>query len=300
MSRMIAILALLLSATVATAQDAKPKWAKLKPKTPDGFKMIEAVVATYPEDVVKLTVYVPDKPGKYPCILDIHGGGWANRQVESDKPMMERLAQRGYVTAIIAYRLSTTSKFPAALHDCKSAVRTLRARAAEWKIDPDRIGVMGGSAGGHLSGLLAMTGGKPDFEGDGPHKDQSSAVKACIVMAATQDLHAANELKSAENAVAFFGATCADKPDLYRAASPIHHVRVGVPPVVFIEGEKDTLKVGRAEMMEKLKALHIPTAVHTLKDAPHPFWMSDPWCAQTVDIADAFFKEHLRKPTIER
>ena len=62
----------------------------------------------------------------------------------------------------------------------------------------------------------------------------------------------------------------------------------------FVEGEKDTLKVGRAEMMEKLKTLGVETAVHTLKDAPHPFWMSDPWCAETVDIADAFFKKWLK------
>ncbi len=60
-----------------------------------------------------------------------------------------------------------------------------------------------------------------------------------------------------------------------------------------IDGEKDTLKVGRAEMMDRLKALGIETAVHTLKDAPHPFWMSDPWCAETVNIAAQFFKKHL-------
>jgi pectinesterase len=262
--------------------------------------MVEHIVVAYPEDVVTLTVYVPKKPGKYPCILDIHGGGWAKRQVESDKPMMERLAARGYVTAIIAYRLSTTSKYPAALHDCKSALRTLRAKATDWHIDPDRIGCMGGSAGGHLSGLTAMTTGKPEFEGDGPYKERSSAVKAAIVMAATQDLHAANLAKTTDSALAFLGSTCAEKPDLFREASPIHHVRAGVVPTIYIEGEKDSLKVGRAEMMEKLKSVGVETAIHTLKDAPHPFWMSDPWCAETVEIADAFFKKHLGTPEFSK
>lgn len=283
----------------ACAQPEKPNSTKLEPKTPEGFELKEVVIATYPEEAVKLTVYVPQKRGKYPCILDIHGGGWAKRQVEADKPMMERLAQRGYVTAIIAYRLSTTSKYPAALNDCKSALRTLRANAVEWNIDPDRIGCMGGSAGGHLSGLTAMTTGKAEFEGDGPHKEQSSAVKAAIVMAATQDVYAANKDKTTESALAFFGTTAAENPELYCQVSPIHHVRAGVPPVIFIEGERDTLKVGRAEMMEKLEALEIETAVHTLKDAPHPFWMRDPWCAQTVEIADAFFKKHLGRPVLE-
>jgi acetyl esterase/lipase len=283
-------------ATLATLAADAPKWKKLIPQTPAGFTLKTLEVAKYPEHTVELYVYVPDAEGTWPCILDIHGGGWKARQVEADKPMMERLAQRGFVTALVSYRLSTEAKYPAAIHDCKAALRCLRAHAKELKLDPERIGCMGGSAGGHLSGLTGMTSGLPEFEGAGPFKDQSSAVKACIVMAATQDLIASNTGKKNEGAVLFFGANADEKPDLYKAASPITHVRKGVPPTIFIEGEKDSLKIGRAEMMEKLKALGIETAVHTLKDAPHPFWMSDPWCAETVDIAAAFFKKHLGQP----
>ncbi len=287
---------LLLNALLLTsvlAADPAPKWKKLIPALPSGIRCETHVIAKHPEHDVELVVYVPQKPGKYPAILDIHGGGWKARQVEADRPMMERLAERGFVTALVSYRLSTEAKYPAALHDCKEAVRFMRTHAAELNIDPARIGCMGGSAGGHLSGLLAMTSGKAEFEGDGTCKDQSSAVKACIVMAATQDLVAANKDKTNEGAVLFFGGSYAEKPEIFVAASPITHVRAGVPPTIFIEGEKDTLKIGRAEMMDKLKALGIETSVHTLKDAPHPFWMSDPWCAETVEIADAFFKKHL-------
>lgn len=277
---------------------AKPKWQKVLPSTPPGFTLLTKEIAVYPEHTVTLTVYVPDKPGSYPAVLDIHGGGWKDRQVEADKPMMERLASKGFVTALVAYRLSGQAKYPAALSDCKAAVRYMRAHAAELKIDPDRIGVMGGSAGGHLTGLLAMTTGKPEFEGDGPNRDQSSAVKAAIVMAATMDLIAANKDKTGEGTVAFFGATAAENPALYAQVSPITHVRAGVPPTIFIEGEKDTLKIGRAEMQEKLRALGIETALHTLRDAPHPFWMSQPWCDETVEIASAFFKKHLGEPKL--
>lgn len=276
-----------------------PKWKKLTPQTPAGFTLKTIEVAKYPEHTVELYVYVPDAAGTWPCILDIHGGGWKARQVEADKPMMERLAQRGFVTALVSYRLSTEAKYPAALHDCKAALRCLRAHAKELKIDPERIGCMGGSAGGHLSGLTAMTTGLPEFEGEGPFKDQSSAVKACIVMAATQNLVDSNYFQKNESAILFFGGNALEKPEVYKEASPINHVRAGVPPTIYIEGEKDTLKVGRAEMMEKLKALGIETAVYTLKEAPHPFWMSDPWCAETVDIAAAFFKKHLGEPVVK-
>lgn len=276
-----------------------PKWKKLNPQTPAGFTLKTLEVAKYPEHTVELYVYVPDAEGTWPCILDIHGGGWQKRQVEADKPMMERLAQRGFVTALVSYRLSTEAKYPAAIHDCKAALRCLRAHAKELKIDPERIGCMGGSAGGHLSGLTAMTSGLPEFEGEGPFKDQSSTVKAAIVMAATQDLVTSNVGKKNEGAMLFFGGTLEEKPEVYKAASPITHVRAGVPPTIFIEGEKDTLKIGRAEMMEKLKALGIETGVYTLKFAPHPFWMSDPWCAETVEIASVFFKKHLGEPVLK-
>ena len=307
-------LSLALAASAAQAADATqpatakpkpstanegPKWKKLNPQTPAGFTLKTLEVAKYPEHTVELYVYVPEAEGTWPCILDIHGGGWQKRQVEADKPMMERLAQRGFVTALVSYRLSTEAKYPAAIHDCKAALRCLRAHAKELKIDPERMGCMGGSAGGHLSGLTAMTSGLPEFEGQGPFKDQSSTVKAGIVMAATQDLVAANQGKKNESSLLFFGATCDENPELYKAASPITHVRAGVPPTIFIEGEKDTLKVGRAEMMKKLKSLGIETEVHTLKFAPHPFWMSDPWCAETVEIAAAFFKKHLGEPVVK-
>lgn len=280
----------------ATPAPAPRKWQKVLPATPPGFTLQELTIAEYPEHTVKLHVYVPEKAGVFPAILDIHGGGWSQRQVEADKPMMERLATRGFVTAIVEYRLSGEAKYPAALDDCKAALRFMRANAAKLKLDPERIGVMGGSAGGHLSGLVAMTSGLSQFEGAGPFKEQSSTVKACIVMAATQDLAASDAMQSNKNVLAFFGVPFSENPELYKQASPITHVRAGVPPTIFIEGEKDTLKIGRAEMQDKLRALGIETALHTLKDAPHPFWMSQPWCDETVEIAAAFFKKHLGEP----
>ena len=119
-------------------------------------------------------------------------------------------------------------------------------------------------------------------------------------MAGSQDLVAANKDKSNEGTVDFLGGTYQEKPDIYAQASPLTHVRAGVPPTIFIEGEKDTLKIGRAEMQDKLRALGIETELHTLKDAPHPFWMSQPWCDETVEIAAAFFKKHLGEPKFSK
>ncbi|HVJ45856.1 MAG TPA: alpha/beta hydrolase [Luteolibacter sp.] len=279
-------------ASVASAQD-KPKWVLVKPDLPETVSLHENVECSHPGDFsVLVNVYVPKKEGPHPAILLIHGGGWQKRQIEPDKPLAERLASRGYVVTQVAYRLSTDAKYPAALHDCKAALRFMRANAGKYQIDPKRIGVMGGSAGGHLSALVGMTGGLKELEGDGGNPDQPTAIKACVVMAATMDLLEANKEKNSEGHVLFFGPIAENRP-LYAQASPIEHVSKNSPPTLFIEGEKDTLKIGRAEMQEKLRTGGVPTELVTLKDAPHPFWMSQPWLDETAKAAGDWFDKYL-------
>lgn len=287
------LLFLLLLVSPAFGQDA-PKWKKVSPNLPDTLTLHEKVECSHPGDFsIPLDIYVPKADGVYPAVLLIHGGGWKQRQIEADKPLAERLAQRGYVVAQVAYRLSTEAKYPAALHDCKAALRFLRAHAAEYKIDPLAIGVAGGSAGGHLSGLVGMTGGIADLEGEGGNPEQSTRVKACVVMAATMDLVEANKTSNSEGYVLFFGPI-GENRDAYVEASPITHVSQESPPTLFIEGEKDTLKIGRAEMQEKLRALGVPTEIVTLKNAPHPFWMSQPWLDEAVQAMGDWFDRHLK------
>lgn len=287
-------LLLLLCLTVSFSSAAeKPKWKLVKPDTPENVTLHENLECSKAGDFsVLVNVYVPKKEGAYPAILLIHGGGWQKRQIEPDKPMAERLAQRGYVVTQVAYRLSTDAKYPAALHDCKAALRFMRANAEKYQIDPRRIGVMGGSAGGHLSGLVGMTGDVKSLEGAGGNPDQPTPIKACVVMAATMDLLEANKKTNSEGHVLFFGPISENRP-LYAEASPIEYAGKSSPPTLFIEGEKDNLKIGRAEMQEKLKAAGIPTELVTLKDAPHPFWMSQPWLDETVKAAGDWFDKYL-------
>lgn len=276
------------------AKPEKPKFTKVLPALPDTLTLHEKIECSRVGDfAVLLDIYVPKAAGKYPAILLIHGGGWRARQVEADKPLAERVAQRGYVVAQVAYRLSTDAKFPAALHDCKAALRFLRAHAEEYHLDPERIGVAGGSAGGQLSGLMGMTGGVKELEGTGGEPEQSTAIKACIVMAATMDFVESNRMQNNEAVIQYLG-TFAENKALYAQASPITHVKQGCPPTLFLEGEHDTVKVGRPEMQVKLRALGVPTEVITLKGAPHPFWMSQPWLDETAKAAGDWFDKYLK------
>ena len=144
------------------------------------------------------------------------GGGYGGLAADHEGTQVAQwLNGLGVSAYVLHYRLGTNGyHYPIQLMDVQRAVRWVRAKAPELHIDPARIGCIGGSAGGHLSGLTAMTSGITDPQEPGPHLDQSSAVQAAIVMAATQDLAAANKDKTSENAIAFFGGTHAEKPAL--------------------------------------------------------------------------------------
>src|SRR5262249_2504217 len=118
--------------------------------------------------------------GPFPTVICIHGGGFRAGSREGYNNLSIKLAQNGYVAMTISYRLAPKFQFPAAIYDTKAAVRWARAHGAKYKSDPDRIGVTGGSAGGHLAQFLAVTSDVKEFEGDGGNEKFSSKV-ACVV-----------------------------------------------------------------------------------------------------------------------
>jgi acetyl esterase/lipase len=139
----------------------------------------DIVYATMDGHELKLDIAYPKNiKAKIPAIVYIHGGGW----VLGDKSPNEAItyAKNGFVGIAIQYRLSGVAKFPAAVQDCKAAIRWVRANAKRYGIDPDKIGVIGESAGGHLVALLGTSGGDPYLEGNGPYSEYSSKVQAVV------------------------------------------------------------------------------------------------------------------------
>src|SRR5206468_530267 len=135
-----------------------------------------------------LDLYCPQKAsGPLPVILWIHGGGWSKGRKEQHSPAISFLND-GYAVASIEYRLSGEAPFPAQIEDCKAAVRWLRANAAKYNLDADRIGAWGHSAGGHLSALLGTSGGVQELEGNGDNMSYSSRVQAVCVVSGPGDL----------------------------------------------------------------------------------------------------------------
>jgi acetyl esterase/lipase len=187
-----------------------------------------------------------DKPR--PAIVVIHGGGW----LEGDKSSFAsqkhgvpgnivEFAQLGFVAVTINYRLSREAQFPAALEDCKCAVRWLRAHAREYHVDPKHIGAYGNSAGGHLAMLLGMVGKEAGLEGDGPYGDESSRVQAAVSDSGPIDLLYQVDHGTLKGVVTQLlgGAPDGGRAAMYKQASPRYHIGPDTPPLLLIYGGAD-------------------------------------------------------------
>ena len=199
-----------------------------------------------------------------PAIVVIHGGGWLEGDKSSFSTPKNRppgniidFAKLGFVAVTINYRLSGEAPFPAALHDCKCAVRWLRANGKKYQIDSGLIGAWGNSAGGNLALLLGMVDKNAKLEGEGPYQDYSSAVQSVASDSGPIDLLYQHEHNQIPSAIGQFlrgtpsGARIAD----YEAASPFNYISPRTPPLLLIYGGADT-QVGVETADRFVIALH--------------------------------------------
>lgn len=258
------------------------------------------VFANYGDRQLTLDLYQPSVgKGPFPAVVFIHGGGWYKGDPSSYTAMARALAARGYVTLNIHYRLSGEASFPAAIFDCKSAVRWARAHASTFRIDPQRIGAVGGSAGGHLSGLLGTSGQNEALNRGGSFLNQSSEIQACVVMAGAMDLTTEVMRGSAASDPrrrmrTFMGGKWEQAKQNYVDASPITHVSTQTPPMLFMDGEFDRPGERYPEIIAKLTACDVAYEVHVIENGPHPFWSMHPFFTPALTLVSQFFDKTLR------
>ncbi|MFT5470356.1 MAG: arylsulfatase A [Verrucomicrobiales bacterium] len=299
---MKSLIVLLLLTVGAVGQAPKPKPTGRTVLPADLVASLEAhedlTYANYGERSLQLDLYRPKsaKGKTLPAIVCIHGGGWANGNRAGHANMAKSLAARGYVAVTISYRLSGEKPFPAAIHDCKAAVRWLRANAEKYGVDSEKIGAAGLSAGGHLVALLATSAGVPELEGEGGNPDQSSAIQAAVPMGAQSHLLSERNRKvSAEKEIwkAFLSGSQEEQPARYRLASPLVHLDAEDPPVAFLSGEFDDPSTHADAFRAKMKELGIDSGYTPIDGGPHGFIGGQNWFDQGIEITAAFFKKHL-------
>jgi len=241
--------------------------------------------------------------GSMPVVVFIHGGGWKGGTYKGSQNYP--FAARGYFTVNIEYRLSGEATFPAQIHDCKAAIRWLRANAEKFNIDPNRIGVWGTSAGGHLAALLGTSGDVPELEGKGGSEGFSSSVQAVVDWFGPTDLSKMggwhNNPDSPE--CKLVGGPLGEKIDLVKMANPITYVTHDDPPFLIIHGENDRIVPFSQSMLlyNALRKAGVEATLIKVQNADHGFRPNPsgatvkPSRKEILELTMNFFDRHLKK-----
>jgi acetyl esterase/lipase len=248
-------------------------------------------------EALQLDLARPKTPaGKCPAILCIHGGGFRAGKREGWDGRCKMLAEHGYVAVTATYRLAPKFPYPAAVYDVKAAVRWLRANAATYSIDPDRIGVTGDSAGGHLAQFLGVTGGVADFEGDGGNPGVSSRVTCVVNWYGPSDFTKSygKSVDAAEVLPLWLGGDDTKEHKKHIQASPLYWVTPAAAPTLLLHGTKDPyVAFEQAEWIrDRLKAAEVEVEMVAFEGAGHGFKGADAEKAQKAMVD--FFDRHLK------
>jgi acetyl esterase/lipase len=235
-------------------------------------------------------LYTPAGAGRFPALIGVHGGGWQAGARSAFQYWGPYLAERGYALFAISYRLAKKGEkmFPQAVNDVLAAVQFVRASSGQFKIDPERIGLFGASAGAHLASLAALGGASLVFKGaypKDPHASVSTKVKALVGVYGVYDVAEMWQrylLQSPRenNIENFMGAAPMDDPRLYFDASPINYATFANNQMgVFLAvGTEDDL-VDRSKQNDvfllRLKQANFFVRPCIVQGAPH-YWLSDP------------------------
>ncbi|WP_425614375.1 alpha/beta hydrolase fold domain-containing protein [Anatilimnocola sp. NA78] len=301
-----AMLALLCCSVIAPSVFAQK--AAQRPMLPKGY-VAEYDVKYVPDgdEAQALDIYfhetAADKP--LPLLIWIHGGGWSGGS-KAGMPYLGQLP-RGYVAASIEYRFSQKAPFPAQIQDCQAAIRFLRANAKKYNIDPERIGVGGASAGGHLAALVGTSGGKKAFPMIGGNEDQSDRVQAVcdvfgptnfwtVIAQAEDDELVKNIFKwnAGDPYSRLIAAKLGEDKEKCDAVSPVNYVSKDNPPFLILHGDHDTL-VPYAQSVE-LKDLLTKSGVEvTLQRLPGAGHGGAAFALPAIaKLTSTFYDKHLK------
>ncbi|MBA62055.1 MAG: lipase [Planctomycetaceae bacterium] len=241
-----------------------------------GTTVTDVLYASVGDHQLLLDLYLPRQPAGSPLLVWIHGGGWY--QNNKSKVFLSWLSNYGITVASINYRLVDIAKWPAQLHDCKGAVRWLRANARQYGYDAERIVVAGASAGGHLAALMGTTGDVVELEGDvGGNLHYSSRVQAVVDYYGATDFVLRSKTQPSrankKGSVVYnlLGGAADELTEVARQASARYHVTSDDPPFLVFHGKKDkTVLIDQSEAIDKAyKEAGLPLTFHRIAKGAH-------------------------------
>lgn len=247
---------------------------------------------------LKVDVYIPkDKTSKtFPAVILIHGGGWLTGSKENERIMAQHLAENGFVSISVEYRLGFEAVYPAGVIDVKDAIRWMREKSKKYHISPNKIAVLGASSGAQMATLIGTTANSPLYE---PDTQISDAVQAVVnVDGIVSFIHpeAAAESKPGKKSMAgiWLNGEKEENFKKWKEASPLEYVDNYTPPTLFINSSYARFHAGRDDMLAILNSHGIYNETHTIADSPHSFWLMHPWFEPTLSYTVNFLNKVLK------
>jgi acetyl esterase/lipase len=235
---------------------------------------------------LKLDIYKPPAgTEKRMATIHFHGGGFAGGSKDSLSERIRPYAALGYVAIAAQYRLSGQAGYPALIHDAKAAIRWVRANAKTLGIEPQRIGVVGYSAGGYHALFTAGTGNKQEFEGSGGNAGVGTQVAACMAYYPATSIPATMLPPGSDESTR-------------RAATPTTYIAAGFPPTVVFHGMKDTtIPIESSQrLVQQFRDANVPVEFHAFEGVPHAFDSHPEFAVSCAQLADLFIDRHVLNP----
>lgn len=305
MQRLILPLLIALAGSLFGASPDLTPWPM--PPQPPGVTIDKDITYLAPGRAGKLDLYQPSPldPGtRSPAVVIIHGGGWSGGDKAREREFITgtTLAKAGYICASVNYWLKEQNRWPTNLQDCKNAVRWLRVNAERLRIDPARIGVIGGSAGGHLAMMVAYTAGRAEFDPTPLYPGISDQVSACVNMygisnlLTRQNTDASGKPDGRPSANSLFRESREAAAEKWKLASPLSHITRGSPPTFTLHGDHDTTvdRDQSAELDKALKAAGVESKLIMVEGANHAWPLKTAafdYTGEVVAFLDRFLKE---------
>ncbi len=252
-----------------------------------------AAYFTSKERTLHLDAFINNSKKQNPAVIMIHGGGWRSGNKNQMNPLAQEIASKGYSCFTIEYRLSLEAKYPDGVIDVKNAIRFIKDNAKKFKVDPDKIAVLGCSSGGQMAALIGTTNENPAFD-DASNKSKSTSKVNAIIN--VDGVLAFRHPESSEGEMASFwlGGSYEEKTENWKNASALSHTNQNTPPILFINSSIPRFHAGRDNMIKILNEYNIYSEVHTIENSPHSFWFFQPWFDQTVAFTTQFLNKTFK------
>lgn len=249
--------------------------------------------------VLACDIFVPQRAdtSALPLAIIVHGGGWLSGDKSMDNEIAKTLVHNGFAAMCVDYRKSGEALYPAAVQDIRCAIRWARLNAGKYHFDPRRFALIGSSAGGQMAALIGAVNGDYDSFDNDIYAGVSSHV-ACVIDidGVLSFIHpdsgeGCDKPGKPSSATLWFGCTAADNPELWNEASATHHVSAQSADFLIIRGCQPRFTAGFCEMADSLRKYGRRAEIRTLDDAPHTFWLFEPWAEQTIEYILSWLRE---------